>query len=171
MPVPMSQLSTPAFVQGLEAMAATLAKAAEHASALKVDESVFLQARLYPDMFPLVRQVQIACDFAKGAVTRLAGAAVPAWPDDETSFAALGARIARTLDVVRSVPATSLDGSEARTVTLKAGSQDLVFRGEDYLLSFVLPNFYFHLATAYGLLRHAGVAVGKRDFLGAARLS
>jgi hypothetical protein len=170
MPLSMSELSLPAFSQGLEALASTLAKAEEHAAATKVDEGVFLQARLYPDMFPMVRQVQIACDFAKGAVARLSGAEVPSWPDDETSFAALRARVARTLDYVRSVPAAALDGSEERSVVLQAPGRTLAFRGADYLLSFVLPNFYFHLTTAYGLLRHNGVAIGKRDFVGALRL-
>ena len=166
MPLPMSELCVPAFRQALEAMARTLQKAEQHAVTRKVAEAVFLQARLYPDMFPMVRQVQTATDFAKGAVARLSGAEPPRYPDDEASFAALGARIGRTLDYIGSVPTGSIDGSEARTIELKAGSQTLTFSGRSYLLGFVLPNFYFHLATAYGLLRHNGVELGKRDFVG-----
>ena len=171
MPLSMSQLTLPAFIQGLDALNAVLAKAETHAAERKIDEAVFLQARLYPDMLPMVKQVQIAADFAKGAVARLAGEAVPSYPDDEASFAALRARIARTLDFLRSVPSASIDGSEERTVELKNPSRTMTFRGEDYLLSFVLPNFYFHLATAYGLLRHGGLDIGKRDFMGAVRMA
>jgi hypothetical protein len=169
MPVTMSQLTIPTFVQGLEALAATLYKAEAYAAARKIDEAVLLQARLFPDMFPFVRQVQIAADFAKGAVARLSGAEPPNYPDTETSFAALKQRVARTLDYIHSIAPEAIDGSEARTVSLKAGQQTLTFAGEPYLLSFVLPNFYFHLATAYDLLRHNGVELGKRDFVGAFR--
>ena len=169
MPVTMSQLTIPAFVQGLEALAATLDKAEAHAAARKIDEAALLQARLFPDMYPFVRQVQIAADFAKGAVARLSGAEPPSYPDTEASFAALKQRVARTLDYIRSIAPEAIDGSEARTVSLKGGQQTLTFAGEPYVLSFVLPNFYFHLTTAYDLLRHNGVELGKRDFVGAFR--
>ena len=171
MPVSMSALSVPAFVQGLEALASTLEKAEAYAAERKIDEAALLQARVFPDMFPMVRQVQIATDTAKGAVARLGGAPVPSFPDDETTFAALRARVAKTLDFVKSVPAAAIDGSETKEVSIKGRTSTMTFTGEDYLLSFALPNFYFHLATAYGLLRNAGLAIGKRDYLGAIRLS
>jgi hypothetical protein len=171
MSVSMSALSVPAFVQGLEALAITLEKAEAYAAAKTIDEAALLQSRLFPDMFPMVRQVQIATDTAKGAVARLGGQAVPSFPDDETSFAALRARVDRTIDFVKSVPAAAIDGSEAKEVSVKGRSSTMTFKGQDYLLSFALPNFYFHLATAYGLLRQAGLDIGKRDFLGAVRMS
>ncbi len=170
MPLPMSAMSVPAFVQGLDAMAGTLRKAEAFAAEKSMDEATLLQARLFPDMFPMVRQVQIATDSAKGAVARLAGEPVPSYADDEASFAALHARVARTLDFIQSIPAAAIDGSEERVITLQARTRTMTFRGADYLLSFALPNFYFHLATAYGLLRQAGVVLGKPDYLGAVRL-
>lgn len=167
MPVSMSHLSTPAFERGLNALSAILHKAEAHASAKKIDEAVFMQARLAPDMRPLTAQIQMASDSAKGAVARLAGQDVPSFADDETTFAALQERIAKTLAAIRAVPAAAIDGSETRTVTLKTrtGSQD--FDGQTYLLGFALPNFYFHVTTAYAILRHNGVELGKLDYIGA----
>ncbi len=171
MSLSLSQIAIPAFVQGLDALSATLAKAEQHAATRKIDEAAFLQARLYPDMFALTRQVQIVTDFAKGAAARLAGVEVPSYPDDETSFAALRARIARTLEFCRSVSTAAVDGSQDRDITVKGGSRTLSFRGDNYLLGFVLPNFYFHCATAYGLLRHNGVELGKSDYAGDIRMN
>jgi hypothetical protein len=117
-------------------------------------------------MFPLARQVQVASDIIKGGVARLAGIDIPSFPDTETTFAELQERIARTIAFVESVGADQIDGSEQKSVILKAGEQEFPFSGQDYLLQFVLPNFYFHITTAYALLRQAGVPIGKRDFLG-----
>jgi uncharacterized protein len=166
MTISMSEASVPAFDQTLTALAAVLDKAEGHCAARKIDPAVLLGARLFPDMFPLSRQVQIACDFAKGTAARLAGQEVPSWPDEEQTFAELKARIDKTLAFVKSVPAARIDGSEGRAITLKAGPRELSFKGQDYLVGFALPNFYFHATTAYALLRHNGVELGKRDFLG-----
>jgi hypothetical protein len=127
---------------------------------------VLLAARLYPDMFALTRQVQIACDTAKGAVARLAAVEVPKHEDTETTFAELQQRIARVVAFIESVAPAQIDGSEDRKITLTLRGQETVFTGLQYLMGFVLPNFYFHAATAYGILRHNGVELGKRDFLG-----
>jgi len=166
MPISMSRLSVPAFERGLGVLSAILDKAENHAAAKKIDEAVFVQARLYPDMLPLSAQVQMSSDSAKGAVARLAGLEVPSFADTETTFAALKDRVGRTLEFIRSVPAAAIDGSETRTVVLKARSGNRAFEGQDYLLGFALPNFYFHLTTTYAILRHNGVEVGKPDYLG-----
>jgi hypothetical protein len=166
MTLSMYQAAVPNLLQSLEAFDAILEKAAAHAAAKGIAESAFLQARLFPDMFPFVRQVQIATDMAKGGVGRLGGAEVPRMEDNEASFDELRARIRRTCDFIRSVPAADVDGSEDRDITLQAGKRTLEFKGQPYLLNFVIPNVYFHLATAYALLRHNGVELSKGDFLG-----
>jgi hypothetical protein len=165
MPISMYQASVPAFRQTLGALDAILAKAAVFAEERRIDEAVLLGWRLAPDMFALARQVQIATDHAKGCCARLAGAEVPKWPDDETTFAALRARIARTLDFVQSFAPDAIDGSEERAIALTAGTRELRFTGQQYLVGFALPNFYFHATTAYAILRHCGLPLGKRDFL------
>jgi uncharacterized protein len=167
MPISMSRLSVPAFERGLGVFSVILDKAENHAAAKKIDEAIFIQARLYPDMRPLAAQVQMASDTAKGAVARLAGLDVPSFADTETTFAALKERVARTLEFIRSVPSEAIDGSETRSVVLKSRSGSQTFEGQTYLLGFALPNFYFHLTTAYAILRHNGVEVGKLDYLGA----
>jgi hypothetical protein len=166
MSLSMYQASVPVFVQILTALAKVLDKAEAHAAAKKIDPAVLLGCRLAPDMFPLVRQVQTACDMAKGAAARLAGAEIPSWPDNENSFAGLKDRIAKTVEFVQGFKAAQIDGSEAREVALKLGGKPVTFTGQSYLLHFVLPNFYFHAAAAYAILRHNGVELGKRDFLG-----
>ena len=166
MPLSMSQASVPLFVQGLNALSGVLRKAEDHATARKIDPVVLLQARLFPDMLPMVRQVQIAGDFAKGTLARLAGEEAPSYPDEEASFEALQARMERTLAYVGSVAPQKIDGSETRTITLKIAGQSMDFEGQPYLLHFALPNFFFHLTTAYNILRHNGVEIGKRDFIG-----
>jgi hypothetical protein len=166
MAMSMYQASVPAFLQTLNALSAILAKAADFAAERKLDQAVLLGWRLAPDMFPLARQVQIASDQAKGCCARLAGVEVPKWPDDETTFEALRARIAKTVDYVQTFAPAALDGSEDRAITLPAGSRELRFTGQQYLVGFVLPNFYFHATTAYAILRHCGLPIGKRDFLG-----
>lgn len=167
MPLSMSQASTPVFVQLLTALSGILDKARAHAEARKIDPSVLLNTRLYPDMFPLARQVQIACDFAKNTVGRLSGAEIPKFEDKEATFDELKARIAKTLDYVNSIKAAQLDGTEDKTVTFPMGPQTMSIKGRPYLVNFALPNFYFHLSMAYAILRHCGVEVGKRDFVGA----
>jgi hypothetical protein len=162
----MFEASVPVFAHFLNALSKVLKKAETHCETRKIDPTVFLQARLYPDMFPLTRQVQIACDFAKGASARLAGAEVPAYPDEEKSFADLQARIAKTQDFIAKFKSEQFKDAAARNVTLKIGGQDMSFEGAHYLHRVVLPNFYFHLTTAYGILRHNGVELGKGDFMG-----
>jgi uncharacterized protein len=162
----MYQASTPRFINMLNALSTILDKAQAHAEARKIDPAALTTFRLYPDMFPLTRQVQIACDTAKGAVARLAEVDIPKHEDTEQTFADLRARIAKTVEFMQSVPASKIDGSEERTVTLKLRGQDTSFKGAAYLLGFAWPNFYFHIATAYNILRHNGVEIGKRDYLG-----
>jgi hypothetical protein len=149
-------------------LAAILDKALASAEARKFDPSVLLNSRLAPDMFPLVRQVQIACDFAKGPMARLAGIENPKFEDVETTFGELKSRITRTIEFVNSVPEASFAGAEDRDITIQAGSQALEFKGLPYLIGFALPNLNFHLSMAYAILRHNGVDIGKRDYIGPA---
>ena len=166
MSLSMYQASTPVFIRQLKALADVLGKGQAFATERGLNPAELLEARLAPDMFPLPRQIQIATDGAKGAVARLAGAEVPSFADTETSFAELQERIAKTIAFIESIPADRVDGSEDRQIDLKAGGRELSFRGQPYLLSFVLPNFFFHVTTAYAILRHQGVKLEKRDFLG-----
>jgi hypothetical protein len=145
-----------------------LDKAAAHAEARKFDPANLLNARLAPDMHPLTRQVQIACDQAKFGAARLTGSEPPPHPDVETTIPELKARIAKTLEYVNSFGPDAYAGSEDREITLKTPSRELHFAGIDYLRGFLLPNFYFHVTTAYALLRHNGVEIGKLDYLGRA---
>jgi hypothetical protein len=162
----MYQASIPSFVRMLGNLSAILDKAAAHAEAKKIDPAIFVNARLAPDMFPLSRQVQIATDMVKGCAARLAGIEVPRYEDNETTFADLQARIAKTKAFIESVSASQIDGSEDRQITLKFGSKELSFLGQAYLLDFVIPNFHFHLTTTYAILRHNGVELGKKDYTG-----
>jgi uncharacterized protein len=166
MTISMYQASIPLFVQILSALSRVLVKAEAHAAAKKIDPAVLLAARLAPDMFPLSRQVQIACDFAKGAAARLAGQDVPSWLDREGTFAELRERISKTLDFVQTFKAGQIDGSEQREVSIKIAGEPVAFKGQAYLLQFVLPNFFFHATISYAILRHNGVDLGKRDFMG-----
>jgi hypothetical protein len=156
-----------AITRQLSALRAVLQKAEDHCAARRIDPAVLLGCRLFPDMYPLSRQVQIACDHAKGAAHRLAGREVPSMPDTETTFAELRDRIDRTLAMVQDLPAEAFEGAEARSITMKMRSGELTFSGRDYLWTFALPNLFFHAATAYNILRHNGLDLGKRDFLGA----
>ena len=162
----MSQMTKPVFNQMLGAMSKILDLLSAHCEAKKIDPAVFLQARLYPDMFPFTRQVQIACDFSKGAVARLSGRDAPTFADDETTIEQLKARIANTLAFVNAVPDSELDGTEAKIVTMTARGQDMTFPGDVYVAHVVLPNVHFHCATAYGILRHNGLEMGKMNYLG-----
>ena len=166
MTLSMYAASVPVFRRALTQLGAVLKKGEAFAAARQIDPAVLTSARLAPDMFPLTRQVQIASDQVKGGTARLAGVDVPSWADDETTFEQLQARIARTLAFIAEFKPAQIDGSEARPITLPARSGSLNFTGQDYLLGFVLPNVFFHCTTAYLILRHNGVEVGKRDFLG-----
>src|SRR3954470_1810711 len=166
MKISMYQASAPRFVNMLKNLSAILDKAQAHCEAKKIEPAALTTFRLYPDMFPLTRQVQIACDTAKGAVARLAGIEIPKHEDTEQTFAELKARIAKTVDFIESVSAAKLDGTEDKEIVLKMRAGDMKFTGLQYLLGFAYPNFYFHLTTAYNILRHNGVEIGKRDFLG-----
>ncbi|MGH6899818.1 MAG: DUF1993 domain-containing protein [Geminicoccaceae bacterium] len=166
MTMSMYQASVPIFLQMLNSLSAILDKAEAFAAERKIDPAVLLGWRLAPDMFALTRQVQIATDQAKGCCARLAGVEIPKYADDEATFADLRARIARTIEFVQSFDPDDIDGSEERDIALTAGSRELRFKGQQYLVSFVLPNFYFHVTTAYAILRHCGLAIGKRDYLG-----
>ena len=166
MKLSMYQASAPRFAHTLRNLAAILDKAQAYVDARKIDAAALTAFRLYPDMFPLTRQVQIACDTAKGAVARLAGLEVPRHEDTEQTIAELKARIAKTLDFIESVKPQSIDGSDEREVLIKQRGQDVKYSGLQYLLAVAQPNFYFHVTTAYNILRHNGVELGKRDFLG-----
>jgi uncharacterized protein len=163
----MSSSSVPAFEIGLSALSGVLDKAAAFAEAKKIDQSVLLQSRLYPDMFPLVRQVQTASDLAKNGVSRLAGVEFPAYEDNETTVGQLKDRLAKTAAYLKMIDPKKIDGAGDREITFPLGPTNQGhMNGADYLNHFLLPNFYFHVATAYAILRHYGVDIGKRDFLG-----
>ena len=166
MTISMFQASVPAFVKGLTNLKTILEKAAAHAQAHKIDDTVLVTARLYPNMLPLAKQIQIASDFARGTTARLAGVEPPAMEDNEKTLADLIARVDRTLDYVKPFTAAQIDGSEAKVITRQVRGQPRTFTGLNYLLQYALPNFYFHSATAYAILRHNGVEIGKADFLG-----
>jgi len=166
MKISMHQASAPRFANILRNLSAILDKAQAFCEAKKLEPAALAGCRLIVDMFPLSRQVQVACDSAKGAVARLAGVEIPKHEDTEQTLAELKARIAKTLDFIEGVPAAKLDGSEEREVVLKLRGQDVKFNGLQYLLGFAMPNFYFHVVTAYDILRSNGVEIGKRDFIG-----
>lgn len=166
MAISMYDASIPQLKHMLGSLSTILTQAAQYASDKKIDPSVLLQSRLYPDMFPLVRQVQIATDQAKGCAARLAGIEIPKFEDTEASFEELQARINKTLAFLDTVTPAQLEGSESRDIVLQLHERKLEFKGQAYLLGWVLPNFYFHVTTTYAILRHNGLAVGKHDFLG-----
>ena len=161
----MYDASVPVFVHFLRSLSVILKKAEAHCAARKIDPSVILNARLFPDMFALTRQVQIASDTAKGAGARLAGIAVPSWADEEKSFEELQGRIARTIEFLSGLAPGQFEAAEDRPITLKAGGRELNFKGFSYLETWAKPNFYFHVTTAYAILRHNGIELGKPDFL------
>jgi hypothetical protein len=167
MTISMYQASVPVFIRMLTNLNVILAKGAAHAQAKKIDESVLLNARLSPDMFPLTKQVHIATDFARGTGARLAGLETPEYEDNEKTFAELMARVERSLDYLRTLKPAQIDGSETREISRPLGTQPRKFTGINYLLQFALPNFYFHATTTYAILRHNGIELGKGDFIGA----
>lgn len=158
--------SVPVLIHYLKSMSNVLDKGAAFCTAKKIEPSVLAGYRLAPDMFPLARQVQIMSDGAKGCGARLAGVEVPSYPDTETNIEELKARITKTISFLEGLKPEQFEGSESRDISLKAGARELNFKGQDYLTNFVLPNFYFHATATYAILRHCGVELGKRDFLG-----
>ncbi|HXC38686.1 MAG TPA: DUF1993 domain-containing protein [Burkholderiales bacterium] len=160
------QVSVPAYIHTLKALAGVLEKGAKHAEAKGIDPSVLLNSRLYPDMFPLVKQVQVASDNAKGGAARLAGQEPPKFEDDEKSFPELKARIEKTIAYLQSLKPEQFNGAEERTITLQLRAGTMTLTGIKFFLHSSLPNFFFHCTTAYDILRHNGVEIGKRDFLG-----
>ncbi len=167
MSVSMHAASVPVFNQMLNSLAAMLKKAEQHAIDKKFEPAVLLNSRLFPDMFALTRQVQIACDFAKGVPGRLAEVDLPAFDDNEQTFADLQVRITKTLEFINGLDAAAFEGSESRNIVLRPGTpKERTLQGQAYLLSYGIPQFFFHMTTAYALLRHNGVEVGKGDFMG-----
>lgn len=159
--------SIPVFKQMLGGLAAILAKAETHALEKKIEPTALTQARLFPDMFPLLRQVQIACDFARGVSARLAGAEVPRYDDQEQTLAELGSLIERTLDFIGGLDPAQFDSAAGREIVIRPGTpKERRFNGQHYLLNYGLPQFFFHVTTAYALLRHNGLDIGKRDYMG-----
>ena len=168
MPLSMYSVAVPTFLTTLGALAKILDKAAAHCAARKIDPAALLTMRLYPDMLTFTRQVQLASDFAKNTIGRLTGEP-PKFPDEEKSFDELKARIAKTVEYLQGFSAAAIDATDEQDVTFPIGPQQtMTLKGADYLIRFALPNFYFHATTAYDILRHAGVELGKRDFLGRA---
>lgn len=166
MALSMYQASVPVFIRMLSNLSAIIDKAMAQAEAKKLDPSVLIKSRLAPDMLPFTFQIQVASDTAKGCAARLAGIEPPSFPDTESTLPELKARLAKTIEFLKSVKPEQIDGSEERGVTLKQRSGELHFKGQGYLLSFALPNFFFHVTTAYALLRHNGIEIGKQDYLG-----
>jgi hypothetical protein len=166
MTISMYQASVPVFIRMLGNLKAIVEKASAHAQEKKIDEAAFLNARLFPDMLAFTRQVQIASDFARGTAARLAGGEPPSYEDKEQTFAELAARIDRTVAFLRTLSAAQIDGSEGREIVRPIRGEPQKFTGQDYLLQYALPNFYFHTTTAYAILRHNGIVIGKGDFIG-----
>ena len=167
MKISMYEASIPVFIRMSKNLAAILAKGAAYAEAKKIEPTVLINSRLYPDMFSLVRQVQIASDAAKGCGARLAGLEPPKFEDNEATFPELLTRIDKTIAYLETLKPEQINGSEQKTITLQIRKNTLTFSGMPFLLNFALPNFYFHVTTAYDILRHCGVEIGKQDFIGA----
>jgi len=162
----MYQASVPRFVNILKNLTGILDKAQAHVDAKKIDVSVLTNYRLFPDMLPMTTQVLIACDAAKGVVARLAGIEIPAYEDNEKTLSDLKARIAKTIAFIESVTPAQIDGTEDKDIVTKRGDKETHYKGMQFLLGHALPNFYFHITTTYNILRHNGIEIGKRDFLG-----
>ncbi len=167
MSLSMYSSSIPVCIRYLRNLSALLTKAQAYAVLKKVDEKVLTSARLFPDMLPLSRQIQIASDVSKAAAARLGGIEMPKFEDTETTFAELQERIAKTIAFLETVQAAQIDGTEEKEITIQAGPRELKFKGQDYLFSWALPNLFFHVTTAYNIMRHNGVEIGKADYLGA----
>ena len=158
----------PVLMHFLKGLAATLKKAETHCVEKKIDPEALLKARLFPDMYHLTRQVQLVADFAKAMGARLAGIPVPSFADEETSFAELQARLAKTIEFLATLKKEQFAGAAERAITIKEGGQERSFTGAQYFMSYAIPNFHFHLTTAYNILRHNGLPLGKKDFMGLA---
>jgi hypothetical protein len=161
------QSPVPVYTRALRSLATILGKAEDYCAERKIDPAVVVSARLFPDMFNLTRNVLVACDSAKGLAARLSQTENPMFEDTETTFAELQERIRKTIEFMESIPEAAFEGAQEREVVLKIGKEEMRFTGSAYLSSFATPNFYFHMTTAYNILRHNGVQIGKRDFLGA----
>lgn len=166
MSISMYQTSVPVFLRALSNLSVILTKAQHYAESRKIEPTVFINDRLAPDMFPLSRQIQITTDVIKGGIARLAGVEIPSYADTETTFEQLQERIAKTKAFIETISAKQLDGTEDKDISLKVGGNEMSFKGQPYLLQFVIPNAYFHITVAYSILRHNGVDIGKMDFLG-----
>ena len=166
MPLSMYQASVPVYTRLLTALDAILDKAAAYAESKKIAPDALLTARLFPDMFTFTKQVQLATDFAKGPASRIAGIEIPKYADEEKTFEELKARIAKTLAYLKTIKPGQIDGSEDKEITFPVGGKPMTLTGTSYLLGMAMPNFYFHLTTAYNILRHNGVELGKLDFIG-----
>ena len=166
MTISMYQASVPRFVNILGNLSNILDKAQAHIDAKKLNDASLTAFRLFPDMLPMTTQVQIACDTAKGVVARLSGVDAPVFEDNEKTIAELKARVAKTIAFIQTVPADKIDGTEDKAIVTKRGDKETHYKGMQFLLGHAVPNFYFHITTAYAILRHNGVEIGKRDFLG-----
>jgi hypothetical protein len=166
MTISMYQASVPRFVNILGNLSGILDKAQAHVDAKKIDQSALTTYRIFPDMLPMTKQVQIACDAAKGVVARLAGGEIPMFEDNEVTIADLKARIAKTVAYIQSVKPAQIDGTEDKEIVIKRGDKETHYKGMQFLLGHAVPNFYFHVTTTYNILRHNGIDIGKRDFLG-----
>jgi uncharacterized protein len=166
MSITMYQASIPPIIRVLSNLAAILEKGAAHAEAKKIDPAVLINNRLFPDMLPLIKQIQIASDVARRGAARLAGLEAPKMEDDETTFSELIARLKKTVAYLETFTPNQIDGSEEKSISLPVGDKTMTFEGLPYLVSFILPNVYFHVTTAYNILRHSGVELGKLDYLG-----
>lgn len=166
MTISMYQASVPRFVNILSNLSSILDKAQAYVEVKKIDPSVLPNYRIAPDMLPLSAQVQIACDSAKGLVTRLAGVAAPVFDDNEKTLIELKERIAKTIAFIQSVPSESIDGTEEKEIVIKRGEKETHYKGMQFMLGHAVPNFYFHVSMTYAILRHNGVEIGKRDYLG-----
>jgi uncharacterized protein len=166
MTISMYQASIPALVRSLKNLITVLEKGAAHAEAKKIDPAVLINSRLYPDMLPLVKQIQVASDIARRGAARLAGLEAPAMADTETTFPELIDRLQQTNAYLETLTPVQIDGSESKEISLPIGKHTMKFEGQSYLLYFVLPNVYFHVTTAYNILRHCGIEIGKQDYLG-----
>lgn len=164
--ISMYNASIPAFIKMLNNLNAILDKASTWAQTKKIDEKYLMTSRLAPDMLPFTKQIQIATDVVKGCAARLAGVDIPKYEDNEASFAELKARVSKTIAFLQTVTAQQIDGTEEKSIELKFGPNSFMFTGLDYLLTFANPNLYFHVTTAYAILRHNGLEIGKKDYLG-----
>ena len=166
MTISMYQASVPRFVNILGNLSNILDKTQAHINAKKLSDASLTAFRLFPDMLPMATQVQIACDTAKGVVARLAGVDIPAFEDNEKTIAELKARVAKTIAFIQAITPEQIDGTEEKDIVVKRGEKETHYKGMQFLLGHAIPNFYFHITTAYAILRHNGVEIGKRDFLG-----